>query len=403
MGWVRAALVVGSLHLHCTSICSTSAHSTDDPPSPTGRWVPGLVVPSPLDPRIRTSLPPGCAGSDGGDCAAAAGGRNAAIVSVIGSCTYCFGVGASDDGERVFAPAYNEYRVWQMNPSPTSATGMIGARALPLLSQWYSFGGIYSVAWGRVPGVDGGTHTALYLANDGTCVPGDCTMGGVVRQILFAAPIAARRLELEIASERIILRNLTAPRQMVVDTQGRLYLVQEGGVGPAVLRWDPTDGSSTEVVARSEAATPQGVAVAPDGDVFFSEYGTMEAPVEDPSGHGSMAGVASTPGRVKVKRAANGLVSVVASGLWRCRGIALDAVRGQLYISNEANAWDQGSSGSIHRWNWGTNTLELILVSDPPPSSSPPPSPTAAVRRMPLRITINAAESDAPSSLSTKS
>lgn len=129
-----------------------------------------------------------------------------------------------------------------------------------------------------------------------------------------------------------------------------------------MLRWDPINGTTEEVVGRTEAATPQGVAVAPNGDVFFSEYGTMEPAVADPSGHGSLAGIASKPGGIKVKRAANGVVSVVASGLWRCRGIALDPVRGQLYVSSEANAWDQGSSGSIHRWDWATGQLELVVA-----------------------------------------
>jgi hypothetical protein len=208
---------------------------------------------------------------------------------------------------------------------------------LALLSEWASFGGIYSAA--AAPGL-------LFLALDGVCVAGNCAMPGIVRRVAFFDEAAGA-----VASETIIATNLTAPRQMAVDSLGRVFVVLENSPS-GVLRLDPATGEAVVVVAPDEAATPQGVAVAPSGDIFFSEYGSTAA-AADPEGHGVLAGVARAAGALRVKRAAGGAVETLATGIWRARGIALDAASGDIFVVSEANAWDQGSSGSVWRWRAG--------------------------------------------------
>ena len=52
-------------------------------------------------------------------------------------------------------------------------------------------------------------------------------------------------------------------------------------------------------------------------------------------------------------------MGVIAAGFRRCRGIALHG--NTLYVANEANAWDQGSSGAIHAIDVLTNVTRLVL------------------------------------------
>ena len=69
-------------------------------------------------------------------------------------------------------------------------------------------------------------------------------------------------------------------------------------------------------------------------------------------------------GQVKIKRVDpnnwhnySTPAEVVASGFWRCRGMALghDVQHGGnyvLYVANEANAWDQPNSGAVQKISW---------------------------------------------------
>ena len=155
---------------------------------------------------------------------------------------------------------------------------------------------------------------------------------------------------------------------MVIDVQGKLWVVDEGA--NAIHRFDQPacdrGGSDCWTTVLNSTvdptmATPQGVAVAPDnGDVFWSEYGVFGAEVDDLQGRGKVAGVALQAGRVKVMRAVSGDISVVANGFWRCRGIALQGK--YLYIANEANAWDQPSSGAISRYDRITGTVQKLAI-----------------------------------------
>ena len=151
---------------------------------------------------------------------------------------------------------------------------------------------------------------------------------------------------------------------MVLDpTERWLYITEEWP--HRIVRWDTRSSSHVAevVVAPHETTTgmagPEGVAVHANGDIFWSEYGAFGGNAPDPAGRGHVEGVAVKPGQVMVKRAATGSVELVASGFWRCRGIALHEQT--LYVANEANAWDQGSSGAIHAVDVATGATRLLL------------------------------------------
>ena len=326
----------------------TAAHSTDDPPEPAGFWAPALPAPpAAIDPRLVAALRAGCNASNvGDDCGPSTPSPG---YFLRGACAYAFGLAAH--GSALYCGEYDARNVRRF----ASAAGADDAAAAPgedgaplaLLSEWASFGGVYSAA-AAAPG-------QLFLALDGVCVAGNCAMPGIVRRVALADEATGA-----IASEAIIATNLTAPRQMTVDALGRVFVVLENS--PAgVLRIDPATGEAVMVVSPEEAATPQGVAVAASGDIFFSDYGSTAA-AADPAGHGVLAGVAQSAGSLRVKRAAGGAVETLATGVWRARGIALDSPSGDVFIVSEANAWDQGSSGSVWRWRASDGALLLIAA-----------------------------------------
>ena len=328
-------------------LASACAHSTDDPPEPAGYWAPALPAPpAALDPRLVAALRAGCNASNAGDDCGPSSASPAYFLR--GACAYAFGLAAH--GGALYCGEYDARNVRRF----ASAAGAVDAAAAPgedgaplaLLSEWASFGGVYSAA-AAAPGL-------LFLALDGVCVPGNCAMPGIVRKVVLADEATGA-----IASEAVIASNLTAPRQMAVDALGRVLVVLENS--PAgVLRIDPATGETAVVVSPDEAATPQGVAVAASGDIFFSEYGSTAA-AADPAGHGVLAGVAQSAGALRVKRAAGGAVETLATGIWRARGLALDAPSGDVFVVSEANAWDQGSSGSV--WRWRASDGALLLVA----------------------------------------
>ena len=133
-------------------------------------------------------------------------------------------------------------------------------------------------------------------------------------------------------SESTLFSGLTRPRQLATDSSGNLYVVLEGG---ALLKWTKSSGTTSTLVGYgSMPPTPEGVAVAPDGRIYFSTYGK-----------GGGAGTFLTQGAVWV-RSTSGVISLVAGGFARARGLALQP-NGDLYLATEANVWDNGSSGVL--------------------------------------------------------
>ncbi|MEI8290630.1 MAG: hypothetical protein WCH99_14270 [Verrucomicrobiota bacterium] len=134
-------------------------------------------------------------------------------------------------------------------------------------------------------------------------------------------------------SEQTIITNLTRPRQLATDVSGNLYVVLESA--RQILKWDKNTSAVSTIIDQNQCpATPQGVAVGPDGKIYFSAYG-----------RGASAGTFLTQGTVWM-RATNGTISLLAGGFARARGVALHP-DGSLYVITEANVWDNGNSGEL--------------------------------------------------------
>jgi sugar lactone lactonase YvrE len=135
-------------------------------------------------------------------------------------------------------------------------------------------------------------------------------------------------------TESTIISGLTRPRQLAADTAGNLYVVLEGG---AILKWTKSTATTSTLVGPGQVPpTPEGVAVAPDGTVYFSTYGRFGG-----------AGTCLNGGAVWVRKP-NGVINLLAGGFARARGLALHP-GGDVFLAAEANVWDNGNSGVLAR------------------------------------------------------
>jgi hypothetical protein len=231
---------------------------TDDPPQPRGpSWAPGL--PSPplaIDPRNRSALPPS---APFGPYSSADFGlpHNATPgYSTLGDSLYTFGVAVA--GRYVYAAPYATHVVhrWDIG------TGQ--QKTIHIKSEFFGRPGTFAIA--AAP--DGG---ALYLGLDGDgCMPGNPASR--------AQPCAMVRRIAADGHERIVLRNLTTPKQMTFDMQGRLYITEEWR--RRIVRWDPAhpdlapevvvNATDTLAAGQNQLQPVEGVAVATNGDIYFS-------------------------------------------------------------------------------------------------------------------------------------
>lgn len=229
---------------------------------------------------------------------------------VEASAYYSFGTAIGPDGS-VYFTEFNRSRLQRLTPS-----GQLGT----VLS---NKGPMYGVAADEVGNVfvgldsDNNTGGILRIARDGTT--------------------------------SLIVTNLTRPRQLTCDSAGNLYFVLEAG--REIRKWNHVNHEVETVF--SGLKIPQGVAVGPDGSIYFSEYGSM-----------GPRGIALEPGSLNVLRP-SGSVEKVAEGFWRARGIAI-AASGDLYLATEANAWDQGNSGVLFRIAPDGNTEAIAKGLDYP-------------------------------------
>ena len=159
--------------------------------------------------------------------------------------------------------------------------------------------------------------------------------------------------------EEFVMENITRPRQLTCDPAGNLFVVLEGG---KVFKWDKTNRNVTEIMT----ATPpvSGIAVASDGSVYVSEYGVFDVA---PEGYSHPL----APGQVKVRKP-DGVVSILAKGFWRARGLALH--ENSLFLCTESNREDHGNAGQLVRIDTQKGTSEILLETlDYPqfPAASP--------------------------------
>ena len=149
-------------------------------------------------------------------------------------------------------------------------------------------------------------------------------------------------------AERLV-EGLTRPNQMAADAENNVYVVTETG---SVLRYRDADGS-VETVAGG-LGNLQSCAVAPDGMIYLLSYGRFsDVPI---------VGVAYGGGTLW-QMTPDGSVEKVWEGddrfVWRARGVVIDD-KGYVYLSGEANAWDNGNSAAIVRFDPGTRTIESV-------------------------------------------
>ena len=311
-------------------------------PQPRGpRWAPGLPVPpAAVDPRlVRGGLPVDAplglhSSADDGLT------HNATPqVAVIGHSLYTFGVATT--ARYVYSAPYATHTVHRWDV-------LTGERIdLRQKSEFFGLGGNFAIT--------AAPDDTIFLGVDGNgCMPGNPASQGARCGLV-------RRIATD-GSESVVVQNLTSPKQLALDRLGRLYITEEWR--RRIVRYDPRPSMPTSlqvVVEPNETATVEGVAVSSSFDIFYSEYGVFGGDAKDPAGRGRVEGVALAAGAVKVKRAGSGAVELLAEGFWRCRGLALHESSGVLYIANEANAWDQASSGAIHALDIATRKVTRVL------------------------------------------
>jgi sugar lactone lactonase YvrE len=148
-------------------------------------------------------------------------------------------------------------------------------------------------------------------------------------------------------TEAYIVESITRPRQLACDVAGNLFIVLEGG---KILKWDHASGTTSELMSAQPPVT--GIAIGPDGSVYVSEYATFKQ-MDEGYSRPEASGV------VKVRRP-DGTITVLASGFWRARGLALSGT--QLYLCTEANREDHGNSGLLVRIDTLTGAQETLLA-----------------------------------------
>lgn len=146
--------------------------------------------------------------------------------------------------------------------------------------------------------------------------------------------------------EAQIIEGIARPRQLACDPAGNLFVALEGG---KILKWDHETGRSSEIMSAQPPVN--GIAVGPDGSLYLSEYAAFE---QMPEGYSRP----KSPGVVKVRRP-DGTISILSSGFWRARGLALSGT--QLYLCTEADREDHGNSGLLVRINTLTGAAETLI------------------------------------------
>jgi sugar lactone lactonase YvrE len=219
-------------------------------------------------------------------------------VHVLTNANYCFGTAVATNGE-VYFTEWEHQTIRKYNPVSRALTTVVSSRP-------------------EIFGIAADNAGNLFYSQDSEA---SSPHGTVIRRTSGG-------------SEQTIMTNLTRPRQIATDTAGNLYVVLEAG---KILKWTKSTGITTTLVDQDQMArTPEGIAVAPDGRIYFSTYG-----------HGAGPGTALTAGAVWV-RETSGVIRPIAAGFARGRGLALHP-NGDLYLAAEANVWDNGNSGILVR------------------------------------------------------
>ena len=224
---------------------------------------------------------------------------------------YSFGTTVDAAGNVLFTE-FSHRQICSWKP-PAGELGVVQARDLP---------GMFGIA----AGADGELFVAQDLGDTGN-------PGKILR--LFAD-----------GRETPVVEQITRPRQLDCDAEGNLWAVLEGG---RVIRWLRATGVVEDVLTAMSPVS--GVAVGKDGSVYVSEYGQFDVA---PEGYSRPV----APGRVKVRRP-DGAETVLATGFWRARGLAIDGET--LFLCSESDREDHGNAGQLVQVDARTGATTVVL------------------------------------------
>lgn len=277
---------------------------TENPPQPRSQWTAQHPdPPAEYDPRKMERLPE--------DQRQNLVGIHKRLFPVT-EAHYAYGAAVGPDGS-VYFTEYNRRNIVRVSPEGKESK-------LTVKTELFGRGGFYGIA-------------ADHEGNVFVALDSDIGNGGILR------------IEPN-GRERFVVTGINRPRQVSCDPHGNVYIVLESE--NRILRWNRASGETETLVTPDQTRMPQGVVADEAGNIYFSEYGIV--------GHG---GVKLAPGRVRM-RTADGTFREIAGGFWRARGMARDA-QGMLYLTTEANAWDNSDSGLIVRIHPETGEVERLV------------------------------------------
>lgn len=157
------------------------------------------------------------------------------------------------------------------------------------------------------------------------------------------------------------------PMQITEDGAGNLYVAWQGfGGGAGRVQKRTPAGAISDV--DTGVHLPQGVAVS-GGDLYHVNH-TRTDPRCDPEITGTpltdFTGGLAGSGRLSLAPGAVTAAGGTLASYWRARGMTTDArsdspFHDQIYVVEEANAWDQGNSARITRYDPVTDTVTTVV------------------------------------------
>ena len=150
-------------------------------------------------------------------------------------------------------------------------------------------------------------------------------------------------------SKTVLISGLVRPCQVAADKEDNVYVACEDGT---VKKWTKSTGEVSTLASGLTGA--QSVVVSEDGTIYALAYSLAS--------DSTLIGVAIEGGTL-YQINTDGSVEEVAGGdnqyVWRARGLTTDE-NGYVYLTGEANAWDNGNSSLLARYNPGTREIEPV-------------------------------------------